>query len=116
MNKLEELAERLERASGPDRELDAQIGRYAAAEFLGHVPDAPQYGCQPFTASIDAAMSLVPEGWAYKIGRNWCELWPMSPEVSDEDWPDDWDDDRQHFGKTPALALAAASLRARSHK
>ena len=128
---LMELADRLEKATGPDRELEWQVFR--AIRYPDHLLNkdpanwhittrgsvtepvrsvafegfnqAPRY-----TASLDAAMTLVPEGWAYKIGRNWCELWPMHPDVSDDDWPEDCNEDRQHYGKTPRLALLPTSL------
>lgn len=84
MTDLIELAERCEQASGSDRELDVLIGvavdfrigkmslreRFevcgladtvdAAANFHG---DILRTGLPAFTTSIDAAMSLVPEGW-----------------------------------------------------
>ncbi len=84
MTEIEKLIERLEKATGPDRELDARIeltrrsflfGSAAVAGAvigtslnnvasgwiagLGEQPiSAPHY-----TSSIDAALTLVPEGW-----------------------------------------------------
>jgi hypothetical protein len=75
----EELIARLAAATGPDRELDREI-----APFLGWVREKrgrdrrewwyrPSGGraytwyedhCPQYTASIDAALTLVPEGWA----------------------------------------------------
>ncbi len=52
---LSHLIERLEKATGPDRELDASINLEVFSQIA--LPDAPQY-----TSSIDAAMTLVPEG------------------------------------------------------
>jgi len=85
---LLELAERCEAATGPSYALDLEI---AAAIY----PVRPRV-LQIFTASIDAALMLVPDldGWVVmgngaKVGR-----W-VSP------------------GATPALALCAAALRAR---
>lgn len=61
------LALRCEQATGPDRALDVGI-----KEALGHPWDhSADWGprgsespvAYPYTASLDAAMSLVPEGW-----------------------------------------------------
>lgn len=70
-----ELLAALEAATGPSRELDAEIA--LAAGWENHVP----YGSSPhgwwqepgseqwvmtpstFTSSLDAALTLVPEGW-----------------------------------------------------
>lgn len=67
--RLEALAERCEQASGPDRELDREI-----KELVGHAWDygvdwdyrdsgtgmkASQPVAKPYTASLDAAMSLA---------------------------------------------------------
>ena len=52
---LKELIDLLERCAGPDRELDASINLEVFSQIA--LPDAPQY-----TSSIDAAMTLVPDG------------------------------------------------------
>lgn len=123
------LADRAEWAEGADRELDAEIAvavyggeivwktanyimdpyparRYPSAAHVGgycngHIP--------AFTTSLDAALSLVPEGWGWQMRRshhgkravcylwNGCGVW--SPTV---------------VAATPALALVAAALRARA--
>ncbi len=104
MSELLKLAALCEQADGPSLDLD-----HAIHDLFPDGDGAPLY-----TRSLDAAMTLVPEGWAYKIGRTWCELWPVSSELTDEQWPEGWDDDRQHIAATPALALCAAVLRARA--
>jgi hypothetical protein len=48
------LAERVERATGADRNLDAMIHARDGLEGVGHWQDAPAY-----TASLDAAMTLL---------------------------------------------------------
>lgn len=71
--KLIELAARCEAAEGPDRELDKAISR---AVNGGRLPTEPVAFSgrgvvsvvatiipPNFTASLDAAMTLVPEGW-----------------------------------------------------
>ena len=105
---IDMLVERCEKATGPDRELDAQIGRYFSADFLGYVPDDPQYGCAEFTRSLDAAMTLVPEGWFWQVGQGnhaWAAVYknPIPPAMRVDP-----------IGATPALALCAAALKARS--
>jgi hypothetical protein len=135
-----ELAERVERLTGPDRELDVQI----CIAALGYVekPNAPKgwrsfenngwhvdfreggpdwsagdpwnahFGIPPFTASLDAAMTLVPEGWGrIEFGRYeggcdgyWAQITPL-------DHPRIVESERC---ATPALALTAACLRARA--
>jgi hypothetical protein len=52
---LSELIARLEKASGPDMRLDAVIESHVGFRPFG----TPQY-----TASIDAALTLVPDTWA----------------------------------------------------
>jgi len=72
---LGELIARLERATWPDRELDARI-IYALRPrmaLLGTVDDYLATGVSgsvpAYTASIDAAMTLKPAGWAWRIGQ-----------------------------------------------
>ena len=105
----DDLIARLEAATGPCRELDAAI-----AEAIGHTvkydkdhprdttpyyQPVPDYSWQPvptYSASIDAALTLVPEGCGFvvmgkaaKIGR------------------------KVATAPTPALAICIAALRAR---
>lgn len=89
MSALLELAARVEALTGPDREVDAEIavavsgdsGAFVVAPMedciFQHIPgwwrdgadkshDAPEY-----TASLDAAMSLVPKGCGFNLDRYW---------------------------------------------
>jgi hypothetical protein len=122
------LAERVEQATGPDRELDAAIavavrwrwegwrkGDLAIEEAdarsgMAYVADQVRNSTNSiwrllpaYTASIDAAMTLVPEGEDYAIervgGEHWCSV--------------DANGERQPCvgAATPALALSAAALR-----
>ena len=123
MNKheLTALAERVEAAEGPSRELDAEIamqhmaslgadmrGKMTPAEYLAEFPNL----CSEFTASIDAALTLAPEGsswqlrWWSKDNKCWCTFYP----------PGHAEDDYFHLydAATPALALAAAALRSQA--
>lgn len=128
MTKAEQLraiAYRCEAASGPDRELD-----HAIYEALGNpvvrCASASTHGTDlvnwaPFyTASLDAAVTLVPSGWAFSLGslmglpleRRWrCHLRdhnePYNPATCS------WIDSDL---TTPALAICAAALRALAEK
>lgn len=117
--RLLELAERVEAAMGPDRELDFYI--WAALNGVTEITDPAEgrdangewhlYGfVDPYTASLDAAMTLVPEGQEFGCG---------SKDATGTAWA--WAG--QHNGPeeiasaaTPALALCAAALRAQSQR
>ena len=66
------LIERLEALTGPNFEIEQEIGRLMNS-------NATRLSVFPaYTASIDAAMTLVPEGYATNMGNdleNWCNLW-----------------------------------------
>lgn len=118
---MQDLIERLERATGPSRELDAlvwdaviQDGR-PLVEFTDGSwgKRDPFDGCAfdtaaAYTESIDAALTLVPGGSQY---------WSLSHQ-------DDWATNQQFRaavsghkpirGATPAIALCIAALRARA--
>jgi hypothetical protein len=135
---LLELAERVEAAEGPDRESDLDIAQAVGLRprHLKFIPggsdlawDAESGGCgfkiEPYTASLDAALTLVPEGWSVKLyahpdGECHAEVYRLGEIIEAGDgtlmrpyaagcFP-------QEAGPsaTPALALAAACLRARS--
>ena len=135
------LADRAEKATGPDRELDELIsaavegavrevqqdGRTAYHSLDGgtwvHIR-VPQPG---YTASLDAAMSLVPEGWRWVLrqatadecnGAFFCRL--ESGDFKSITWGKGGEYitdvisgvDVFCWSATPALALVAAALRA----
>jgi hypothetical protein len=121
---LSDLISRVEKLTGPDREVDAAIWEATEAnqdyKSIHHYggdlviryypgPPEPTYHRLPrFTASLDAAMTLVPEGrgWVLKSVARTCEA-----RISGEDGTP------RFIGAsaaTPALALAAAALRARA--
>lgn len=106
---LLDLAERVERATGPDRELDADI---ALATGWKHRSGADwhrvlEWERPAWTASLDAAMQLVPEGMERRV-LNICSSGQTRALI--------------YYNKamrycsgdaaTPALALTAACLRA----
>jgi hypothetical protein len=97
---LLELALRCEQATGDSFDLN-----HAIAAALG-------IASEPFTASLDAAMQLVPEGFRFSVGDQyegtaWASVCPLDgtkylPATANTD------------AANPALALCAASLRARA--
>jgi len=137
---LLELAERCEKATGPDRMIDALVTKHfrlyrslttpiaddrwielreADGRLLMHVPGdvcAP-YGYRglPFSSSLDAAMSLVPENAFWRLGHDGDGADPSEfraqiivPMVGGND------PRGIAIASTPALALTAAALRARA--
>ena len=122
MRELLKLAERCEQATGPDRELDCVISRAlievpegckavhsdltsqagVIVDRVGRIYGTVYY--QPFTASVDAALALVPDGFEWRA--QWSELpdrtWAGIAGVQGINTT----------AATPALALCAAALRA----
>jgi hypothetical protein len=107
--RLLELAAACEAATGPDRALDAAITLALAA--LGR-----RVGIRKFTASLDAAMALVPEGWKLR------QMAFSAPCADDRKWHLNLhggkvgEDTFVGRGATPALALVSAALRARAQE
>lgn len=115
---LLDLADTVEKLEGPSREVDAEIAKAIGWCFVGeghpigrvwYNPEGRAATLPAFTRSLDAAMTLVPEGWEWQIEAEETEMFfPPSP------WTY-----RVDMGNlitvecvTPALALVAASLRA----
>jgi hypothetical protein len=117
------LAKRVEAATGADRELDKDIGEALGAicEWIDW-PDRPQKVLSicnsitrelpAFTASLDSAASLVPEGWAYCVDSNDGGYATVFPRRELGYLPTDPYAD----AATPALALTAAALRAKAQE
>ena len=97
------LADRCEKASGPDRDLERLIWSAVGSPAIRPIP--------VYTASLDAAMSLVPDGWDCAIytsdGVAHAGCSPSDPDVRTADTDD-------AMSATAALALCAAALRART--
>ena len=105
------LAERCEQAAGPDRVLDAEI-LCAIYGFTIHKENrcVNSSSWDRLTGSLDAAVTLVPEGWIYELGRGESGTSRALCRMSDElgiwtGWA---------VAATAALALCAAALRARA--
>lgn len=135
-NELLALADRAEAATGPDRELDALIASIArigtehewaykyptwVASKDGRVhleKNGPSFAAAPYTRSLDAAMTLVPEGWGWLVSQPNAkaiasgllkERTPVMGEVQ-------YGIDHRYTvaAATPSLSLCAAALRARA--
>tara|TARA_Y100000310_G_C20602926_1_gene774004 strand:+ start:231 stop:599 length:369 start_codon:yes stop_codon:yes gene_type:complete len=116
-----ELAQRIETAEGPDRALDAEIAAAVgwrvlydksdpndAEPYYQPVPEMSWQTVPRYTGSLDAAMQLVPAGhnWAIDTGhKNGISAWCFDGHL--------WNTDAS-VAATPALALCAAAIRARS--
>jgi hypothetical protein len=102
---LEALLARVLAGTGPDRELDAEIDLYLLEAGLRGQRFSIPFDAPPYTASLDAAITLVPEGWTwarFHSGVFECAV---------------LDERRVLFARgdaaTPARALIAACLKAR---
>lgn len=132
MTNLLELAAKVEAAEGPDRELDAEIWLActpgATRDQWSYIHNATGRECHvdetrdashrlviipAYTSSVDAAMMLVPEGWFWRVGHStlyagWAHLNRKHPDFCNRE------DEHSAQAAAPALALTAASLKARS--
>lgn len=127
----EALAERIEQATEPSRELDAEIALAVGWTYRlrgdGHCwfppnskyPWEHEMDAPPFTASIDAALTLVPEGleWSVSFIRDRVGL-PDEAIIYLKPFYEFEADDPEAmvicYGHTPSLALCTAALRAAS--
>lgn len=101
----EELARRCEEATGADRGIDAEIASLMHSSQGWHAADC----LVDFTASTDAAITLVPLQMQFGVGRD-----NLIPGPEGWAWVSGDDDTSIVKAATPALALCAASLRARA--
>jgi hypothetical protein len=118
---LSALIERVEAADGPDRDIELAIVKFAYAKrwvglcgYEGRINYGPllwadRYGAH-FTSSLDAALTLVPEGWQRSI---WIGDSDDQRTALVELCPYDADTEVKVRAATPALALCAAALKAR---
>lgn len=136
------LAERCEKATEASRELDALIWcALNGKRYVGHFPEYRAFGdgpdtqvefteppkrtrlvtgsarykhATPVTASLDAAMSLMPGDWRLSMlsSSSMAQRWSVNLWLLDGNQP--LDDVPCGDAATPALALTAACLRARA--
>lgn len=101
---MTDLIARLEAATEGNRELDVEIH-----QLRGFITDTPA----PYTQSIDAALTLIPDGWTVSVMR-----------FSDGEGYVELSDNQGRFlvkgdteiyqeAATPALAICIAALKAR---
>lgn len=138
MNKLLALADRVEKLTGPDREVDLEIELalglvsepYERAVCHG-VPQmyfwdredthAPYVTPERYTETVDAAEMLVPKGWNWMAGNRdqpLARAYVNNGEMAFVGAGMKRNPSRQWFETTaakPALALTACALRARAH-
>ena len=121
---MTKLADKIEALEGPSKEVDAEIAALNGYRIvdegapIGRVCyDKNRHGVPlpAYTKSLDAAMTLVPEGYDWFKTPRLDRLPHMIVEPAHREGnPRDY----YHFGTahTPALALCAAALRAREEK
>ena len=130
------LAERCEKATGPDREIDGDIA-HAAKQFVDYLPRVPErpwlwaefvepddwecWEAPEYTASLYAIVALIgrgelPAAWVWTLGQNiHHRTWGVSINNLDSDgvpYSVCWG----ASSHSPALALCAAFCRAMSEK
>jgi hypothetical protein len=64
---MDELIAKLEGAVGGTTRLDYDIYRVVTPEAAGWLDDYPPGALPRYTTSLDAALSLVPDGWGYTL-------------------------------------------------
>lgn len=110
---LEALLARVLQGTGPDRELDkailASMGfTWRGMAYWHHDEKTMWRGSTFFTASLDAALTLVPKGWLYELhsgnDEDWAEV-TLFPYLAKATF---WT-----RAATPPRALIAACLKAR---
>ncbi len=131
---MSDLIERLEQASEGSRELDSEIRKHLVADELmkgregaevraemGHWDEGyDDTNIPDYTTSIDAALTLWPDGYTYTLGApDWSGMGednlPTAPAWANcfKGHNGDW-----HLASaaTPALALCVAALKAHVHQ
>jgi hypothetical protein len=93
---LEDLRDRLAKASGPDRELDDELHSLAGYDYETH--------CPAYTASLDAAVMLVPGAGYYKLFVSKTKNATVTIPVPPNKW---WED---FSAETAPLALCLARI------
>jgi hypothetical protein len=111
---LAELIARLEAVSEGDFALDSDIWDSLGTGILG-LQGKPR-SIKRYTTSLDAAVTLVPEGWFWRVGRTsifagWAFVHNTHHDHGEPDRNEfGW---RKVAGTTPTLALCIAALKAR---
>lgn len=123
-----ELIERLERAEAPSRELDAEIAALVHVDADGldfeafpepsgkvtiYFPSKVKqaYAAPRYTASMDAALTLVPVGWEWSLYSAQSGFRPQAQLETEAMRHREGFEPVSAFGATPAIALCIAALR-----
>jgi hypothetical protein len=115
---IDDIIQRLEAASEPSFELEEEIrvAVGAGCEDLGFTEAPPGY-----MRSIDAALTLVPHGWFWRVGltslyQAWAGVNKTHPDHGEEG-RNEFFFHREHGQRpdtTPAIALCIVALKARA--
>lgn len=108
MIKIKDLIVLLEKATGPDRGFDLMIAE-AVGLKPGHGATGARVGWHEYTASIDAALTLVPKGYEWSVDGN--KDGTGDATVS-RDFSGGIDMLNWEKGATPAIAFCIVALRA----
>lgn len=118
---LNDLAARVEALEGADREVDAMAAasqikaldktQFKTIEHWAKAAILNNWTTPRFTASIDAAMKLVPPDALWRVGHDYGEPPSIMANVS-YDRSKGWPGFTKATASTPAIALTAAALRA----
>jgi hypothetical protein len=113
---MDELIKKLEAATAGNVDLDWAISKATGRIAKEWLDDFKPAGMPRYTTSLDFAMTLLPEGTAFVLHGPWPAK-PGEPMVYAAGVASDargaWDDEEDHWGATPALALCIAALTAR---
>jgi hypothetical protein len=109
---LSGLIDRMQKAEAPDRDLDAEVYRVCVGEvwsgpLSGHWTSDGKAPIPHYTASIDDALTLVPDehDWIIASVNGQVGGTPYACVGSEQ----------AHYGATPALSLCLAALKARAN-
>lgn len=110
------LAKRVQALEGVCRETDARI-TYACSPLMRELGSVEDYlatdACKKvraYTSSLDAAMTVVPEGFMWRVQSDPDEVCEALAEKNGGDFGAIDARHTQSFAATPALALTAAAL------
>ncbi len=108
-DELIKLAERCEAAEGPNFELEMEIGRAVAPNFKEMWRSTIGRPAPAYTASLDAAMTLIPADLFPTIDFVTKRVWIRDEKGFDVAWTS-----AHGFAATVPLSICAAALRARA--
>ena len=113
MSSLNELVTRLEKAQEGDRKLDRDIFLLVTPDWLERGIELCDATIPHYTTSIDAALTLVPEGWGWHVSKFPLPRAELAEPIETKFGPGIGIRQQVFTAKTPALALVIACLRAR---